>query len=179
VTREFVYDYYDVYVPRDAFPETPKCFVNEGVFDMAIEMARHRTRIYATPCTWTSRLIDDPDSADYHIRVCRKRRYNKNKRSHFHVLIGMPGFTPNTNYTFRTRGEAEHCAFWEAQDFRDVWDDANGRLYYKVEGNKHIGYDVLLREFDDFTSSGYRWEVYMTIRITECFEEDCLKEKEC
>ena len=168
--RKFVYDYYDVHIPRDAFPETPECWVNEGVFDMAIETARHRTRIYAMPCTWTAQLIDDPDSADFHVRVCRKR--HRTKRSHFHMLVGMPGYMPDTNYVHRTRGDAEHGARWQAQDFRDQWNGFYDCAEYKVEGNKYNGYEIYRR------NAIHPEEVHMTIRVTECFEEDCLEEME-
>jgi len=138
--RKFVYDYYDVFIPRDIFPETPECWVNEGVFDMAIETARHRTRIYAMPSIWTAKLVDDPDSADYHVRVCRKR--HKSVRPHFHMLVGMPGYMPDTNYTCRSRTRAEGLALHEAREFRNDWSRANNKPYYKVVGNMHDGYEV-------------------------------------
>ena len=105
-----------------------------------------------------------------HVRVRRKR--HPHKRPHFHMLIGMPGYMPNTNYTFRTRGEAEHCAHWEAQDYRDAWDTFLDCAKYKVEGNMHDGYEIYRR------NAIHPEEVYMTIRVTVCFEEDCLKELE-
>jgi len=170
MSRKFVYDYYDVFIPRDAFPETPECWVNEGVFDMAIEIARQRTRIYAMPCAWTTQLIDDPDSADYHVRVCRKR--HRHKRPHFHTLVGIPGCLPGVNHVCRSRSEAKGLALCEARGFRNDWDCEENRSYYKVEGNMHDGYDVYRR------NALHPEEVSLTIRVTECFEEDCLEEME-
>ena len=88
------------------------------------------------------------------------------------MLVGMPGYMPNTNYTCHSRSRAEGLALCEARDFRNDWDCDNDRSYYKVEGNMHNGYDVYRH------NALYPDEVYMTIRVTECFEEDCLKEME-
>lgn len=169
--RKFVYDYYDVFVPRDAIPDDADCeFENQGyVFNMAYNIAYERTRLYAMPCTWTFKLIDDPDSADFHVRVCRKR--HPHKRPHFHMLVGMPGYMPDTNYTCRSRYRAEGLALSEARNFRSAWDTELDCSTYIVTGNMRDGYDVCIREVQPP-------EVWMTIRVTQCFEEDCLKELE-
>ena len=165
--RKFAYDYYAVHVPRDAISEEDEN--HEELFRVAYYIAYERARIWVTPCMWTARIIDDPESADYHVRVCRKR--HRTKRSHFHMLVGMPGYLPDTNYTCRTRSEAEWLALCEAKDFRSAWDTENDWSTYIVDGNKHDGYEICVHDVQPM-------EVYMTIRVTECFEEDCLEEME-
>lgn len=166
--RKFVYDYYDVHVPRDAIPEGD--IEHEEVYRLAFIEAERRTRIYAMSCIWTAELRDYPSSPDFLVRVCRRR--HPHKRPHFHMLVGMPGYMPDTNYTHRTRADAEHGARWQAQVFRDGWDSFHDCGEYKVEGDMHNGYEVYRR------NAIHPEEVYMTIRVTECFEEDCLKELE-
>ena len=167
--RKFAYDYYDVAIPRDAIPEDEGEDHSE-LFRLAYLEADHRTRIYASPCQWDIKLRDDFDSAYFHVLVRRKR--HRIKRTHFHMLVGMPGYMPDTNYTCRTRGEAEHLALWEVKNLRKGWDIDNARSHYSVSGNKHDGYDVYRR------IAMYPEEVWMTISVTECFEDDCLEEME-
>ena len=88
------------------------------------------------------------------------------------MLVGMPGYMPDTNYTCRSRSEAKGLALCEARGFRNDWDCDNGRSYYSVTGNMEDGYEVYHR------NAIHPEEVYMTIRVTECFEEDCLEEME-
>ena len=165
--RKFVYDYYDVSIPRDAIPEEDEN--HEELFRLAFLEAEQRTRFFAMPCTWTAHLYDDFDSAYFHVRVCRKR--HRTKRSHFHMLVGMPGYMPDTNYTCRTRSEAEWLALCEAKDFRSAWDTENDWSTYIVNGNKYDGYEICVHDVQPM-------EVWMTICVTECFEEDCLEELE-
>ena len=174
--REFVYDYYDVHIPRDAIPDDVECeFENQDIFNMAYETAQQRTRVCAMPCTWTFERRDDPDSADFHVRVCRKRCKGESVRAHFHMLVGVPGCIPGINHVCRSRSEAEGLALCEARKFRNDWDCDNDRGYYIVSGNKHNGYDVSRWSYDGL---GAAEEVSLTIRVTECFEEDCLEEME-
>ena len=84
----------------------------------------------------------------------------------------MPGYMSDTNEVFRWRYEAEGSALWWADSFRGDWNIDENRCYYKVEGNKHEGYEIYRRDTFDPR------EVYMTIKITECFEDDCLEEME-
>jgi len=171
MSRKFAYDYYDVDVPRDAIPWDAECeFEYQDVLRIAFAMAEKRARFHAMPGIWTAQVIDDPTSADIHVRV-RRKRYTT-VRPHFHMLVGMPGYMSDTNYVCHTRGEAEHSARWQAQDFRDQWDCDEDGAYYSVSGNKHDGYEIRRR------GAFYPEEVWMTIRITECFEEDCLEELE-
>jgi len=169
--RKCVYDYYDVYIPRDAVPDDAECeFENQDIFEIAFVEARMRTRIYAMPCVWTATLIDDPDSANYHVRV-RRKRYSV-PHLHYHVLIGVPGYMPVTNDVCKSRTEAECCALWYAKNFRKCWDSYNDRAVYHVEGNKRDGYEI-------YCPNGIRPEdVYMTIHITACSEEECLRKTE-
>lgn len=169
--RKFVYDYYDVFIPRDAVPrafESNEAF--DELFTLAFSNAKQRTRICAMPCEWTAHIIDEPLSAHFHVRVCRKR--HRSVRPHFHMLVGMPGYMPDTNYTCRSRHRAEGLALSEARGFRSDWDCDEDRSYYSAVGNMHDGYEVYRRGDDPPR------EVYMTIRVTECFEGDCLKELE-
>ena len=166
--RKFVYDYYDVSIPRDAISEEDEN--HEELFRVAYYAAYERARIWVTPCTWTALLRDDFDSAYFH--VCVRRKRHRTKRSHFHMLVGMPGYIPNTNYVCRSRSEAKGLALCEARGFRNDWDCEENHSYYKVDGNMHDGYDVYRR------NALHPEEVSLTISVTECFEEDCLEEME-
>ena len=68
-----VYDYYDVVVPGD-------CYDNlEDAGSMAIDIARERTKIYAMPANWESRLITGK-VGDYEITFrVRRVRFRRGK----------------------------------------------------------------------------------------------------
>lgn len=97
------------------------------------------------------------------------------KRKHYHVLVGLPGYIPASNYPCETLKEAGDAALYEANQFREAGYShafGNDSLGY-VAGSKRNGYEVLRREFDDFSLSGYRWEVWQTITISPCDEANC------
>lgn len=83
-------------------------------------------------------------------------------RKHYHVLVGMPGYMPESNTYCTTLTEARQCAKWEADIYRDDWgDDAP---VYRVTGNMHDGYDVYQHDSGDLD---------VTITINECWEPEC------
>ena len=93
------------------------------------------------------------------------------RRKHYHVLVGLPGYMPNSNYPCSTLAEAGDMAYQEAESFREAgyhkdWgEDCLGF----VTGNKRIGYDIL-RQQDNDESTQTLWQ---TISIMDCYEQDC------
>ena len=76
-------------------------------------------------------------------------------KKHYHVLVGLYGYLPNSNYYCSSIKQAEDTMQSEAEAFRDAG--------YKVTGNKRMGYDVK-------HESGYSWQY---IEYNECQEEEC------
>lgn len=66
--RRFVYDYYVVDVPGDAFDD------KQYVMQQAISEARERTKIYAMPASWTAKVLSgEIGSHNIVVKVTRKR----------------------------------------------------------------------------------------------------------
>ena len=93
------------------------------------------------------------------------------KLKHYHVLVGLPGYTSNYNCPCRTLAEAGDIAYGEAEAFREAgyascWGkDCQG----KVVGNKREGYEVLRPSLWD----SHEWDTWQTISIADCYEEEC------
>jgi len=77
---------------------------------------------------------------------------------------------PDDNFICKTKADAEWDASQQAEDFRSLWNCVDDCPMYKVLGSKHDGYEVYRLD------AIHPAEVYMTISITQCYEEDCLKE---
>lgn len=71
----FVYDYYQVVVPSDLYPDDP-----ERAADYAIDVAKGSTRIYALPCDWQAECIGNNGwEAQYKVR---RRRFARAKQKY-------------------------------------------------------------------------------------------------
>ena len=98
---------------------------------------------------------------------------------HYHVLVGLPGYMPNSNYPCSTLAEAGDVAYEEAKAFREAGyaTDWSKDCLGKVVGNKREGYEVLRRSLwhdgVDGLGTGYSWEVWQTITISPCDMADC------
>lgn len=93
------------------------------------------------------------------------------KRKHYHVLVGLPGYMPDSNDVCRTLAEAGNCAQWQADQYREDWDYENDCSYYLVTGNKWEGYEVNRRDQSDYAMP-------ILISINDCYEEDCFEEED-
>lgn len=94
--------------------------------------------------------------------------------NHYHVLVGLPGYMPNSNYPCETLKEAGDMALYEANEFRETGYRRFGDLadsQGKVVGNKHDGYVVLRPTL--WSESDCKWDVWQTITISPCDELDC------
>ena len=160
------YDYYDVELPEDLTDE----MTQDEILDLAILQAREMSHIYAVPCAW---YMVDAEMPYQMYRIGRKR--NKSKRAHYHVLVGMGGgYMPFSNFPCKTKGDAQHIARWEAQEWRDDYaNNENGKMVpvYRVTGNKRDGYTMARRENTEYDLGHY-------IEITTCFESDCIQDLE-
>jgi len=87
-------------------------------------------------------------------------------QKHYHVLVGMPGYMPETNEVYQTLRDARDAAQWHADTYRDDWDPG-----YKVTGNKRDGYEIMPRDASIYT-------LPTTITIVECYEPECLEHRE-
>jgi hypothetical protein len=77
------------------------------------------------------------------------------RAGHFHVLVGLCGmYMPDENHVYRTRKEAEDGARSLARQFRDDGDTVTGSVR-----------DGFYRVGDDYC-----------IEITDCDEQDCLRD---
>ena len=91
---------------------------------------------------------------------------------HYHVLVGLPGYIPNTNYPCDTLGQARLCAQEEKEAFLDSAAQGDNEDKLQVTGDirRDWGYDVS-------RLGCYGREVWQTIAISECEEEDCYTEE--
>lgn len=100
--------------------------------------------------------------------LANRKRFTKGRKlaNHYHVLVGFPGYVPNSNYPCETLKEAGDVAYATADTFRD-----DG---HKVVGNKRNGYEVLRpRTRGLLVSHTIGWNVWQTITIAHCNEADC------
>jgi len=88
------------------------------------------------------------------------------RRKHYHVLVGLPGCMPDSNDVCQTQAEAQDCAQWWAQQYREDWNPDTDKSYYKVLGNKRMGYAVIRRNQSDYAMP-------ILISINDCHEEEC------
>lgn len=72
MASKFVYDYYEVEIPGDVFDGEDSL---EQLASLAIDEAREKTKLYCTPCVWTSEKVSGEvgSSGDVTFRVRRKR----------------------------------------------------------------------------------------------------------
>lgn len=86
-------------------------------------------------------------------------------KRHYHVLSGMHGYMPDSNFPTRTLREARAVAIEEVRICRAAGDryvgSARGRYYECVSVNE---YGTPLHGGPEY------------IEITDCYEEDCLDE---
>lgn len=90
---------------------------------------------------------------------------------HYHVLVGLPGYMPNSNYPCNTLAEAGDIAYAEAEAFREAgyascWGKEQRGI---VVGNKREGYEVLRPSLWD----SHERDVWQTISIVDCYEDEC------
>jgi len=84
-----------------------------------------------------------------------------NKTKHYHVLGGIHGCMPDVNDVYHTKQDAREGLKWWIQDGRDSG--------YKYSGNLKDGY------FEELKSNMQQYPNNY-FEITECFEEDCLRD---
>ena len=93
-------------------------------------------------------------------------------KKHYHVLAGTPGYMPDSNAVCTTKHEAEAVARELASREKDCaveYNAAKHDYHRYVSGNAQDGYEI----WDNSpTWLGYH------IRITECWEPECLEYKE-
>ena len=73
---------------------------------------------------------------------------------------------PDNNDVCRTLAEAQDCAQWQADQYREDWDPDTDKSYYTVIGNKRDGYQVNRRDQSDYAMP-------ILISINDCWEKDC------
>jgi hypothetical protein len=85
---------------------------------------------------------------------------------HYHVIENVPGYMPMSDPdTCTTKREAEQCAKYRADRYRNDWDGN-----YRITGNQHDGYTI--SDLDRTHDLG------VVINIAECAEIACLEELE-
>ena len=82
---------------------------------------------------------------------------------HYHVLGGIHGCMPDVNDVYHTKMEARGGLKWWIADGRDAG--------YKYSGNLKDGYFEELKNVNRQHPNNY-------FEITECSEEDCLRDSD-